>query len=102
MADTRPIERDIEGTRRDMGRTLLSIERRVSPERLLNLAVYYATSAPAGRRIAAALGRTVVRHPLPVALLGIGLGWLAFEMKRGGAAPEGAARPAGRRLYQAP
>jgi len=78
------IEREIEETRRDMTRTTAEIERRLSPDGLMNGAMTWLRTNPRGRAMTDDVMDVVGRNPLPIVLIGIGLGWLAWEMSNGG------------------
>jgi hypothetical protein len=83
-AENRPqdIEREIERTRGEMSGTLHEIQRRLSPERLLDDGLrYLRQGGPA--RFTANLGETAVREPVPLALIGVGVAWLMFSSYRG-------------------
>jgi hypothetical protein len=78
--DPEAIERDIEATRDRIDSTLSELGDRLSPGQLLDQALAYVRDGAAGpRRFASNLGRTVQDNPVPVALVGIGLAWLAFR-----------------------
>lgn len=76
------IERDIEATRRDMSRTAAEIERRLQPEHMLDSALGWVQGNPRGRALLDEVGEVVARNPLPLALIGVGIAWLAFEATR--------------------
>jgi ElaB/YqjD/DUF883 family membrane-anchored ribosome-binding protein len=65
----------IEGTRREMDRTLSAIERKFSRERLLDQGLDYLRDSGAAE-FAQNLGGAARQNPLPVVLTGIGLAWL--------------------------
>lgn len=76
------IEREIERTRSEMSGTLHEIQRRLSPERLVDDGLrYLRQGGPA--RFAVNLGETAVREPVPLALIGVGVAWLMFSSYRG-------------------
>jgi ferritin-like metal-binding protein YciE len=79
---TRPdeIERDIEGTRANLADTLTTIERRFSPNELLDQAVYLLREH--GPQLSRRLGDTISRNPLPAVLIGVGVLWLALAGSR--------------------
>jgi hypothetical protein len=65
----------IEGTRREMDRTLSAIEQKFSRERLLDQGLDYLRDSGAAE-FAQNLGGAARQNPLPVVLTGIGLAWL--------------------------
>ena len=69
------IERDIEETRAEIDTTLTQIERRLAPDQLLGRAADYLRRNGMGTR----LGEVIRENPLPVALIGVGLAWLALS-----------------------
>jgi len=76
------IERDINASRSHMSRTAEAIERRLSPDGLLDGAISWLRSSPKGRALLNDVTDTVTRNPLPFVVLGIGLGWLAWEVSK--------------------
>ncbi len=74
------IQRDIQRTQSEIGETLEAIKRRLSPEEIMNRATAYLRAGPGefGRN----LGRTIRDNPVPVALIGVGIGWLMFGGSR--------------------
>ena len=76
------IERDLSRTRARLGATLDALRRELAPGRVADLAVSRATGSGVG-----AFGRdlagTVRDRPVPVALLAVGLAWLALADRRG-------------------
>jgi len=73
------IEFDIERTRDEMADTLQAIERKFSPNRLMDEVMQTMNATLTQSRVA-----DVVRdNPLPLALVGLGLGWLALSSLRG-------------------
>ncbi|ACI99404.1 DUF3618 domain-containing protein [Rhodospirillum centenum] len=76
------IEREIEETRRGMSRTAAEIERRLQPESLLDGAVTWVRTSRRGRAMTEDVLDVVARNPLPLALIGVGVAWLAWEMTR--------------------
>lgn len=81
------IEDDIERTRAEVSSTIDAIQSKLTPGQLMDQAVaYLRSSGPAG--FGANLGNTIRDNPVPVALVGIGVAWLAMS----------AARPAGARI----
>lgn len=78
------IRSEIERTRSELHETVDALERRLSPgdlfEELWNRVRGSGTGA----------GDVVRDHPVPLALMGLGLGWLAIEKATGGRASDGA------------
>jgi len=87
--DPDTIRRQIDHTRTQMEGTLNAIGERLSPENLVAQAKESAREATVGRirdmryqandkldEMSNGLGRTIRDNPLPVALIGLGLGWL--------------------------
>src|SRR3569833_806481 len=69
------IENDIERTRAEVSSTIDAIQSRLTPGQMMDQAFAYArTSLPAD--FGANLGNTVRDNPVPVALIGVGIGWL--------------------------
>ncbi|HIJ62055.1 MAG TPA: DUF3618 domain-containing protein [Rhodospirillaceae bacterium] len=98
MKTSERIETEIEQTRGAMSDTLQAIERKLSPNRLVDEAMQTM------RNIDISNSRVldVIRdHPLPVALTGLGLGWLALAALGSGrqqaaaGGPRGVAEPPG-------
>ena len=76
---------DIERTRSEIDATLSALEQRISPREVVN--AFGAALVPArdGTTVFAQnLGATVRDNPVPAALVGLGLGWLAVSGSRGG------------------
>jgi hypothetical protein len=75
------IQRDIERTRAEMGNTLETIRQKMSPGELLDQALdYFKNSGPS--QFTSNLGETVKNNPVPVALMGLGIGWLMLAGSR--------------------
>lgn len=73
------IEHDIERTRSEMSQTLQAIERKLSPRQLMEDAMESVREAASGQ---SSLGRVVRENPVPLALLGVGVGWLMISSMR--------------------
>jgi hypothetical protein len=69
------IQRDIERTRAEMSDTVDALERKLSPGELLD----ELWGRVGGGQTGANVGETIRDHPVPLALMGLGLGWLAIE-----------------------
>jgi Protein of unknown function (DUF3618) len=75
------IQGDIERTRAAMGETLESIRHKLSPGELFEQALdYFKSSGPS--QFTSNLGDTVKNNPLPVTLIGLGIGWLMMSGSR--------------------
>lgn len=72
------IRRDIERTRTDLHETVDAIERRLTPGELFDELWGRMRNSSGGA------GEVVKDHPVPIALMGLGLGWLAIEKATGG------------------
>jgi hypothetical protein len=70
------IEDDIERTRSELDRTIDALAQRLSLSELINEAFEWMGSA---REIADNFGRGVRNNPIPLALVGAGLGWLMLD-----------------------
>lgn len=75
--DPSAIERDIERTRADMSDTLEAIQQKLSPSNLMDQALEYFQEGPA--QAITNLGEIAARNPVPLALIGLGLGWIAIS-----------------------
>jgi hypothetical protein len=82
--ETTLIEKDLERTRAHLDATIGSLQERLSPGQLLDQALDY-FKASGGAEFGRNLKRQVQDHPMPVALVGIGLAWL---MMSGNGRPE--------------
>ncbi len=75
------IQREIERTRDEMGETLESIRHKLSPGELFEQALdYFKSSGPS--QFTSNLGDTVKHNPVPVTLIGLGIGWLMMSGSR--------------------
>ncbi len=88
MSQADDIQNEIEKTRSDLADTLQAIERKLSPNRIVDEAMETMRSV----NISESRLMDLVRdNPVPLALVGLGLGWLALS----------SLRPAARRLGEA-
>ena len=109
------IRRQIENTRAQMTSTINQIGERLSPDYLLDKAKTSVREATVGRikdmgyeanrrveGVSNSMGDTVRANPLPVALIGLGLGWLIMSdrSKRQQADMRGQYRTTGYRYYE--
>lgn len=74
------IEGDIEHTRSEMRETLDAIQNRFTPGQMMDEVATYFRDGPGA--FASNLGRIVRDNPIPVALVGAGLAWLAIAGSR--------------------
>lgn len=70
------IRREIENTREEFHETVEAIERKLSPGRLLDDAL---NRVQGGDDLLSSISHVATRNPVPVALMGLGLAWLAVE-----------------------
>lgn len=86
------IRRDIERTRYEMDQTMDALERRLGPRGLADRVVRSVRS-DGGDGVRRELERQVRDHPVPLALMGLGLGWLAVERAFGSGGSRGSGGP---------
>ncbi|QBQ55754.1 DUF3618 domain-containing protein [Nitrosococcus wardiae] len=71
------IEREINETRAELTHTLHALERKFSPGQWVDQTLgYFRGAGEESGEFATNLGRSIKHNPLPVTLLGVGLGWL--------------------------
>jgi hypothetical protein len=75
------IQADIERTRSSLDETLSAIEHRLTPGQLVDQGIDYLRHSGA-REYVVNLGASAKQDPLPLALVGIGLGWLMLSNRR--------------------
>ena len=81
-AGSAAIQSDIERTRAQMDQTLDALEEKLMPSRLLDESwQFLKDSSSTG---ASKVWQLAKDHPLPALTAGLGLGWLAYESRRGG------------------
>lgn len=80
--DPSAIERDIERTRADMSETLEAIQQKLSPSHLVDQALGYFKAGPG--TMVSSLSDIAVRNPIPLTLIGLGIGWVAVAGLRSG------------------
>lgn len=73
---TEEIQEEIERTRDEMASTLNAIERKLSPRQLMDQAVDTMRGIASDQ---SRVGAVVRENPIPLALIGLGLGWLAVS-----------------------
>ena len=90
------IEHDLMRTRARLDRTIDELQRKLSPGELMSQAMTYFEES-GGMELGQKLGQSVRDNPIPVAMIGVGLGWLvvAGSRKPDPAPWEQAGRPAG-------
>ena len=79
--DTGEIERELDDTRSRLDDTIGALQRKVAPGTLVDQAVEY-FSEGGGMEIGRNLGRRMRDNPIPVALIGVGVGWLLLANSR--------------------
>jgi hypothetical protein len=86
----REIRDDIRRTRAQMDATVDAIEERLSPAELAHEAwgLFRGGSGSSVNRV----WRIARQHPMPTAIIGVGLAWMVYESASGGQAPAGRAR----------
>lgn len=80
MTSSAQLERESEEARSEFSRTLDELRERITPGQLLDEAVDYAQDTTGGE-FAHNLRRQVAANPLPVMLIGAGIGWLALAKR---------------------
>ncbi|MEO3435210.1 DUF3618 domain-containing protein [Inquilinus sp. CAU 1745] len=75
------IEREVERTREQVSHTLDELRLRMSPGQLIDQALDYAKDS-GGAEFGRNLGRSVRDNPLPILLIGAGVGWLMASGRR--------------------
>src|SRR5688500_3489344 len=75
------IRREIDETRAEMDQTVNELERKISPGQVLDRLL--GDMGTDGESALRGMGETAKHHPVPVALRGLGLGWLAIERMTG-------------------
>ena len=76
---------EIERTRADMGETVDAIQEKLSPESMRAQARTQVKES--ARDAGSGLMDTIKQNPVPVAMVGAGLGWLAWSAGSGGSGP---------------
>jgi hypothetical protein len=86
------IEREVEATRSGLSNTLEELRDRASPGQLFEQALDYARTS-GGAELVRNLGQSVRDNPLPLVLIGAGIGWLMFTGSNGNRAASAQAAP---------
>jgi ElaB/YqjD/DUF883 family membrane-anchored ribosome-binding protein len=76
MKNTDDIQNEIERTRDEMATTLDAIERKLNPRQLMDQAVDTMKELASDQ---SRIGTVVRDNPIPLALIGLGIGWLALS-----------------------
>ena len=79
--ETDRIERDLAATRARLDGTIDALQQKLSPGELMSQAVTYFKEG-SGMDLSHNIGRSLRDNPVPVALIGVGLGWLVLSGKR--------------------
>ncbi len=82
------IAAEIETTRAELGAILAQLERRLAPQELLERGFDMLKDTMEGS--GGGFGETLRRHPVPLALIGMGIGWVAFAASTRGRPGEAA------------
>ena len=82
------IERELAATRAQLDGTIDALQQKLSPGELMSQAVTYFKEG-SGMDLSHNLGRSLRDNPVPVALIGLGLGWLAMSGSRRPREPTG-------------
>jgi hypothetical protein len=75
------IEEDISDTRGELGEILDELERKLAPRHLLERGMDMLKDGMSGD--VGGIGETLRRHPVPLALIGIGIGWVVIRAATG-------------------
>jgi hypothetical protein len=75
------IEREVEGTRARLTGTIEELKGKVSPNNLMDQAMDYLRGS-GGQEFVQNLGTSVRNNPLPILLIGAGIGWLMMSGNR--------------------
>ena len=79
--DTGEIERELDDTRSRLDDTVGALQQKLAPGTMVDQAVEYFTEG-GGMELGRNLGRSLRDNPIPVALIGVGLGWLLLANSR--------------------
>ena len=76
--DTEEIERELDDTRSRLDATIGALQQKLAPGTMVDQAVEYFTEG-GGVELGRNLGRSLRDNPIPVALIGVGIGWLVWS-----------------------
>lgn len=89
------IEGDIRAARERLGRTVDALERKAAPAQLVMRGLDMIDKSSGDRPLSRRVLEALARNPVPVALVGAGIGWLLWSSLRGETKNERAARRLG-------
>ena len=92
------IERELAATRARLDGTIDALQQKLSPGELMSQAVTYFKEG-SGMDLSHNLGRSLRDNPVPVALIGLGLGWLVVAGSRRPEAAHDSSRQPGTDMY---
>ena len=84
--DTEEIERELDQTRSRLDTTMDVLQQKLAPGSMVDQAVEYFNEG-GGMELGRNLGRSMRGNPIPIALIGVGIGWLVWANLRRGSAP---------------
>ena len=93
------IERELAATRARLDGTIDALQQKLSPGELMSQAVTYFKEG-SGMDLSHNIGRSLRDNPVPVALIGLGLGWLVVAASRRSEATNASSRQADAGRYQ--
>ena len=79
--DTGEIERELDDTRSRLDDTVGALQQKLAPGTMVDQAMEYFSEGD-GMELGRNLGRSMRDNPIPVALIGVGLGWLMLANSR--------------------
>ena len=79
--ETREIERELDDTRSRLDATIRALQHKLAPATMVDQTVAYFTEG-GGVELGRNLGRSMRDNPIPVALIGVGFGWLMLSGAR--------------------
>lgn len=91
--ETEAIERELDDTRSRLDATIGALQQKLAPGSMVDQAVHYFKEG-GGVEFSRNLGRSMRDNPVPVAMIGVGLGWLMYSGMRGhNGSPQWRGRP---------